>query len=171
MDQIDVREEDWANLRQFSALSDHSVLEGRDDGVLSWRHKGWLEYFFGVFLACYADPKALAKFDFDLIQPRRRTDDATTGSTNPLGFEGVDADEFRDDNNGLFRAVMLQLTNDPQWKWGWRFAAEIPRIPVDEGDKPPFHPRRLRDSLANLFRVPARGRRPTELITRRSICS
>ncbi|MFM8224292.1 MAG: hypothetical protein ACKOJF_35785, partial [Planctomycetaceae bacterium] len=35
---------------------------------------------------------------------------------------------------------------------------------MDKGDNAPFHPRRLRDSLANLFRVPARGLRPTELI-------
>ena len=164
LDNIEVRDDDWASLRRFSVLSDYSVLEGRSEGVFSWRHKGWLEYFCGVFLACYADPAALAKFDFDLIQPRRRRDDATAASPDPLGFQGVDADRFRNDNDGLFREVMTQLTNDPQWKWGWRFAAEIPRIPVDADDRAPFHPRRLRDSLANLFRVPARGLRPTELI-------
>jgi formylglycine-generating enzyme required for sulfatase activity len=164
LDNIEVRDDDWASLRRFSVLSDYSVLEGRSEGVFSWRHKGWLEYFCGVFLACYADPAALAKFDFDLIQPRRRRDDATAASPDPLGFQGVDADRFWNDNDGLFREVMTQLTNDPQWRWGWRFAAESPRISVDQGDKAPFHPRRLRDSLANLFRLPAWGCRPTELI-------
>ena len=40
----------WQALARFSTLSDHSILEPhRRDSILSYRHKGWMEFFFGLF--------------------------------------------------------------------------------------------------------------------------
>ena len=51
-----------------------------------------------------------------------------------------------------------QFSNDPDWYWVWRFAIETPaKLAIEK--------RRLA-TLANLFRKPASGRRPNELIYR-----
>jgi formylglycine-generating enzyme required for sulfatase activity len=149
----------WEEVAKFSALSDHGALEpDLDPDSLSWRHKGWMEYFLAVFLAKYADPKALRAFDFDTIQPKVESDDL-----DRPGYQPIDATSIADDAE-LFRAVLMQITNDPQWYWGWRMASEIPRVPVAGNDKAPLHNRRLIHSLGTLFLPPARGIRPTELM-------
>ena len=149
----------WEDVAKFSALSDHGVLEpDLDPNSLSWRHKGWMEYFLAVFLANYADPAALRAFDFDMIEPNVDSEDL-----DRPGYQPIDAISILDDTE-LFRAVLTQITNDPQWYWGWRMASEIPRVPVADNDTPPLHPRKLAQSLGTLFLPPARGIRPTELM-------
>ncbi|MCA9170430.1 MAG: hypothetical protein KDB23_22285, partial [Planctomycetales bacterium] len=65
-----VQSSDWDTLREFSVLSDHSIIEGVDQNVLSFRHKGWLEFFAGIFLAKFAEPRALKTFDFNKLRHR-----------------------------------------------------------------------------------------------------
>jgi formylglycine-generating enzyme required for sulfatase activity len=148
----------WQAVAQFSALSDHGALEPHSStDSLSWRHKGWMEFFLGLFFAKYARADALREFDFDEIHP-----DVSNDDRERPGFQAFA--EMPTDNASLYRAVLTQLTNDPQWYWGWRIATEIPRVPVDAGNKPPFHSRLLAQSLGTLFLVPARGIRPTKLM-------
>jgi formylglycine-generating enzyme required for sulfatase activity len=157
--------DDWTRLQNFSALSDHDVLEGRDDGVLSWRHKGWMEFFYGLFLARYLKADCLAVFDYDLIRP-----DVPEDQVDQPGFQGLAAADLREPVSGqkrddlLARELIGQLTNDPQWEWGWVFATDLPRIVCKADDRSPFHPQNLGESLAHLFRRPARGMRPTRLM-------
>jgi formylglycine-generating enzyme required for sulfatase activity len=147
-----IDESAWTELKAFSALSDHGLIEARDEPLLSWRHRGWMEFFAGLFLARYAEPAALAQFDFLNMAP-------SLPQRDEPGFRGFD-DGQPADSEVLFKAVLAQLTNDRRWEWVWRFATQIPRI----DPMPPIERRSLCRSLAALYRLPERGRRPTRLM-------
>ncbi len=55
----------WKELRRFSPLSDHNVMESVRANTLSFRLKGWMEYFCGCFVSQYSEwtsPDELAEF-------------------------------------------------------------------------------------------------------------
>lgn len=151
----------WQDLQNFSVMADHSILEGALNDTVSFRHKGWLEFFFGLFLAKYADPAAVAALDLDRINPPQP-------KPSVPAFRGIRKRRFpasrystqAEADCAIFRAVMTQVTNADSWAWSWRFACEMPQVATD----PPWHPERLAASLANLFLVPTVGPRPTELM-------
>lgn len=190
--QLRICEGDWERLRGFSPLSDHSILERATGRVLSFRHKGWMEFFAGRFLAKYAEPKCLALLADDLPRHVIKREDACWPGficIEPRRIQRNAREEVRDEVQStarrmqkstlknrserryrelLFDAVLLQITNDPQWYWMWRFAIEMPRyIPKGElTPKGPFVGTRLGRTLSCLFQQPIRELRPNELACR-----
>jgi hypothetical protein len=56
---MDVTDQDWDDLAEFSQLSPgRALLEGCRGDMLSWKHRGWMEYFAGLYLSRYASPQA-----------------------------------------------------------------------------------------------------------------
>ena len=56
---IDVTDRDWDDLAEFSQLNPgRALMEGCRGDLLSWKHRGWMEYFAGLYLARYASPQA-----------------------------------------------------------------------------------------------------------------
>ncbi len=49
-----VSEEEWRQVQQISRLTNHCILEGTREEMLSWQHRGMMEYYCGLHLACYA---------------------------------------------------------------------------------------------------------------------
>ncbi|MFT5323458.1 MAG: hypothetical protein ACI8P0_001307, partial [Planctomycetaceae bacterium] len=210
-------DEDWERLRSFSPLSDHGVLENSSRDILSFRHKGWMEFFAGLFLAKYADPVCLAQFDFSNIHPpvepenrrwpgfievnlhtlqeqaAQQVDAAARAQMRPLSMldrcinlllrisgrpeigsappvdpqsPQVSIEERR--HELLFDDVLLQVTNDPDWYWMWRFAIDLPRYTPEKKTLPdgPEDRGRLGRSLSCLLLQPKREIRPNELAWR-----
>ncbi|MCA9013628.1 MAG: formylglycine-generating enzyme family protein, partial [Planctomycetaceae bacterium] len=155
---------DWKRLQQFSMLSDHSILEGETTSILSFRHKGWLEFFFGLFLAKYADPAAVAVLDWKSFPRLQYTDGDSPRfrGIKPRDFTPADYSSTEEMERSIFGSVLRQVINADAWYWSWRFACEMPLFAVD----PPWHPARLSESLAVLFDRPPCGPRPTELMYR-----
>ena len=55
-----IRDQDWKKLTRFSQLTNHVSVENCDEMTVSWKHRGWMEYFAGLYLARYAPPEAAA---------------------------------------------------------------------------------------------------------------
>lgn len=52
--------DDWQQLMTWAELTDHAVLDDVSNTsrhTLSWKHRGWMEYFCGLYLARYLQPK------------------------------------------------------------------------------------------------------------------
>ncbi|MCA9007278.1 MAG: SUMF1/EgtB/PvdO family nonheme iron enzyme, partial [Planctomycetaceae bacterium] len=175
-DGYDITDDNWSDLREFSALSDHSILEGASGRVLSFRHKGWMEFFAGWFLAKYVDENCLPAFDFENIRPA-----VDVNENAQPGFQSLKLANYKTKKKPLFSGqlkrksasrlfddVLLQLTNDPQWYWMWRFATEMPRYQPKDSPIPkgPVHKGRLGRSLSCLLLQPAREIRQNELAWR-----
>ena len=48
---LDMRDEDWDELTAFSQLTHHLSVETCHRSMISWKHRGWMEYFAGLYLA------------------------------------------------------------------------------------------------------------------------
>jgi len=55
---FEIVDKDWEELATFSQLTNHATLERSSDSALGWKHRGWMEYFAGLYLARYAPPEA-----------------------------------------------------------------------------------------------------------------
>jgi len=55
---FEIADKDWEELATFSQLTNHATLERSSDSALGWKHRGWMEYFAGLYLARYAPPEA-----------------------------------------------------------------------------------------------------------------
>ena len=63
-----IKPNDWDTLTLFSQLTKHKSVEKSSPSILSWKHRGWMEYFAGLYLARYASVEAAeeaAKFSND----------------------------------------------------------------------------------------------------------
>lgn len=168
-----ISNQDWIEVEQFSVLTNHSIIESSDQESLSFRHKGWLEFFGAMFLSRFADPKLLPAMKPEEIHFRTLT---AQQKTQP-GFTGVIPKHYTDpatqqvDTENLFDHLMCQLTNAREWYWCWRMAAEMPRYESAESggaelgnDHTDF--RRLGRSLSCLLLQPAWEMRDNELAWR-----
>ena len=55
-----IQRDDWDTLTLFSQLTKHKSVEKSSPSILSWKHRGWMEYFAGLYLARYASADAAA---------------------------------------------------------------------------------------------------------------
>ena len=65
---LEVTDTDWNELAHFSQLTNHASVDNCSGFMLSWKHRGWMEYFAGLYLARYASAKAvehIAQFTSD----------------------------------------------------------------------------------------------------------
>jgi hypothetical protein len=169
-----VLQTDWDALRQFSELSNHEVLDDpravgeAEKGVCSWRHKGWMEFFLGVFLANHASPEVVAALRPQRIRPNLNSLSANERElgfvgVSPAGAAAVSDPASPSPRETLLFEVLSQLAIDPQWEWGWRMAIQW-AAGNDDLHRNPVVPEALRWSFGALFRQPPRGRRPTKLM-------
>lgn len=59
-----VDRDDWQLLMALAPLTDHAILDNPDNTsfpTLSWKHRGWMEYFAAVYLVQYAGEKAIKR--------------------------------------------------------------------------------------------------------------
>jgi formylglycine-generating enzyme required for sulfatase activity len=54
-----ISDDEWRAVQQISHLTNHCILEGTREEMLSWQHRGMMEYYCGLHLACYAGPDCL----------------------------------------------------------------------------------------------------------------
>ena len=57
-DDNQIKPNDWDTLTLFSQLTKHKSVEKSSQSILSWKHRGWMEYFAGLYLARYASVDA-----------------------------------------------------------------------------------------------------------------
>jgi len=163
-----VNSQDWEDLRTFSYLTNHEVMDNKppdsEQGGLSWRHKGWMEFFLGVFLAHCCSPEVVAALQPHRIKPNLN---ALPPDQRDLGFIGLPAPQGAESTAAgrkqILFDVLSQLAIDPQCEWGWRFAIQW-TLGDDNLRRHSLADNSLRWSLGALFRQPPRGRRPTRLM-------
>ncbi len=109
-----ISDREWTLIRSVTNLTNHCILEGNSQTMLSWQHRGMMEFYCGLQLARYANDQCIG--------------DAS------------------------------RLAAVPDWYWAWRFAIEMPDAVADATIRTA--------TLSHLYRVPAQGRRPSELIYR-----
>ena len=57
---LQITDKDWDQLVLFSELTHHASVESCETYITGWKHRGWMEYFAGLYLARYAPPEAAA---------------------------------------------------------------------------------------------------------------
>ena len=56
---------EWKSIREITHFTNHCILEGCSAAMLSWQHRGMMEFYAGLHLACYAtDPCILDAASF-----------------------------------------------------------------------------------------------------------
>ena len=50
---------EWSRIRDISSLTNHCILEGTSQSMLSWQHRGMMEFYCGLHLARYSSDGCL----------------------------------------------------------------------------------------------------------------
>ena len=55
-----ISDREWTLIREVTSLTNHCILEGNSQTMLSWQHRGMMEFYCGLHLARYATVQCLA---------------------------------------------------------------------------------------------------------------
>jgi len=55
-----ITDREWTLVREVTHLTNHCILEGHSQTMLSWQHRGMMEFYAGLHLARYATGKCLS---------------------------------------------------------------------------------------------------------------
>lgn len=133
-----ISEQEWADVRAIRD-TDRLILDIVDDDQFAFKHRGMMEFYCALHLADNDDPRWVKKETINGVITSIRCGDPH----------------------------LATVTNDGNWYWAWRFAAELPDTVVDQHLDAPegvYEPDVLAASLSELYRAPEFGWRPTELI-------
>lgn len=93
-----VSEEDWKMVQRATGLMNRCLLEASTTEMLSFKHRGMMEFYCGLFLARNQQPGWVTSEQYG------------DGRTTPRCGD----------------PALRPFVNDENWKWAWQFAIEMP---------------------------------------------
>ena len=97
---VAITDDHWQMVEEATGLTNRCLLEASTTDMLSFKHRGMMEFYCGMFLARNKQPGwAIARNEGDEAAPP-----------------------------GSRATVVRPFANDENWYWAWRFAIELPEV-------------------------------------------